>query len=141
MTPEVPRRFIKVAAAALIQDGKVLIVRRPPGDVGAGGWEFPGGKIEEGETPEQAVVREIDEELALAVRVVASLGNAVHAYENLDLDLFVFVCERTAGTLELREHDAQEWLTADELAAGRLLPADRPFVEPLRAWMRANAKR
>ena len=127
-----PRRRIRVVACALVENAKVLIVRRPEGEVGAGGWEFPGGKIEPGESPGQALVREIEEELGVIVGVDADLGWIHHAYENVDIDLNLMICHRRDGDIVLHEHDAMEWVEPAKLEAEKLLAADRPFVQTLR---------
>lgn len=107
--------------------------------MGAGGWEFPGGKIETGETPPEALVREVMEELSVSIGIDADLGWAFHAYENLDIDLNVFVCHRLKGEIVLHEHDALEWIEVAKLQKERLLPADWPFVERLQSWTRSQS--
>ncbi|MBX3041684.1 MAG: ribosome small subunit-dependent GTPase A [Bdellovibrionaceae bacterium] len=129
------RRSIDVVGAVLVADEKVLIVRRPPHDTGAGFWEFPGGKIDPGETPEQALHREIQEELEIQIEILADLGIVHHAYPNLDVHLHLFLCRQTGGELVLREHDALEWISPWLLENERLLAADRPFVGPLQMMM------
>lgn len=141
------RRFLRVVGAAFVdrgdtkdgaQQARVLIVRRPPGDTGAGLWEFPGGKIEVGETAEEALHREIEEELGVRARVLGDLGEILHSYDTADIELRVFVCGDLSGTLELREHDAMEWRPVDTLDQADLLAADKPFVRRLREWLEAN---
>ena len=138
MTVTPSRRRIRAVAAALIERGQVLIVRRPPGDVGAGAWEFPGGKIEPGESPVQALKREIEEELAVQIQIEKDLGWRHHAYENVDVELNVMVCRRTLGEITLIEHDALEWVDPLHLIEEKLLAADRPFVQLLQEWARAS---
>lgn len=133
-----PRRRIRAVAAAIVEGGRVLIVRRPPGDVGAGAWEFPGGKIEPGESPVQALQREIDEELAIQIQIEMDFGWISHSYETVDVDLNVMLCRRTLGEIVLIEHDALEWVDPLHLVEEKLLAADRPFVGLLRDWMRSN---
>lgn len=129
------RRFIRVVGAAFTDgQNRVLIVRRPPGDTGAGLWEFPGGKIEVGESPEQALHREIDEELGVRGRILADLGLHLHAYDTADIELRVFVCGDLEGELRLLEHDAMRWVSIEELGGAELLAADRPFVQRLADW-------
>lgn len=127
-----PRRRIRVVGAALIDHGKILIVRRPPHDTGAGMWEFPGGKIEPGESPAQALVREIEEELGVQAGIEVDLGWIHHAYETVDIELNVMICHLRSGTITLYEHDAMEWVTPDGLVEHRLLAADRPFVQKIK---------
>ena len=132
-TPQ--RRRLRVVGAALLESDKVLIVRRPQGDVGAGAWEFPGGKIEVGESPKQALHREVEEELGIQVEILADLGWIEHAYDNVDIELNVFVCRRTLGDIVLAEHDAQNWVKPSELKMDELLAADRPFVQKIVDWI------
>lgn len=132
---QIPRRFIRVVGAVLVDGNKVLIVRRPPQDKGAGLWEFPGGKIENGESPEQALQREIEEELALSIQIEFDLGRRQHAYDNTDVDLQLYICRIIGGTLELREHDAMEWILPKNLKVEKLLAADRPFVGDIQNYL------
>ena len=127
-----PKRHIEVVGAAIVDGAKVLLVRRGPGEKGAGLWEFPGGKIEPGESPEEALKREVREELSLEVHIVRDLGRIFHSYPELDLHLRVFLCHLEGGTLHLTDHDAFQWLPAEEIELETLLPADKPFVEVLR---------
>lgn len=122
------KRRISVVGAAILRGGKVLITRRPPHDTGAGFWEFPGGKIEPGESPSQALVREIEEELAIHVRIRGDLGTHFHSYATVDIDMQIFLCEQVGGQLELREHDAADWVAPADLRAEVMLEADRPFI-------------
>ena len=126
-------REIQVVGGVLVEDGRVLIVRRPHHDTGGGLWEFPGGKIEEGENPSQALAREIDEELGLRVRVGQDLGLLSHRYPQVLIHMRLFLMTRLSGEIELREHDAYEWTAPELLEEERLLLADRPFVSRIRA--------
>lgn len=123
-----------LVVAALIRrfgdtEKRILIVRRGPGQSGAGYWEFPGGKVEVGESPEQALVREIDEELALSIRVGDLLGEADFAYPAKFIRLRVYWAEAVHGQLQLSEHDAFKWCLSQEISVQELSEADRPFVE------------
>lgn len=131
---QIQRRFIRVVGAVLVEGEKVLVVRRPPQDRGGGFWEFPGGKIEDGESPRQALLREIEEELALSIRIEHDLGSRRHAYDSTDVDLQLFICRKIGGTLELREHDALEWVAPQDLKTESLLAADRPFVADIQEF-------
>lgn len=138
MTDQV-RRSIEVVGAVIIRPGlrpmgmlpQVLIVRRPPHDKGAGLWEFPGGKIEAGESSEEALRREILEELNVEIKILHDIGAKFHSYPELDLNLHLYLCQWMGGDLELREHDAMEWVELPDLDVDRLLEADRPFVAEL----------
>lgn len=123
-----------LVVAALIRrygdpEKKILIVRRGPGQTGAGAWEFPGGKVEKGESPEQALVREIQEELGIEIKVGALLGEAIYAYPSKVIKLRVHWSESLSSDLQLVEHDAFKWLRAEEIQVSELSEADRPFVE------------
>jgi 8-oxo-dGTP diphosphatase len=119
-----------VVGVALLRDGRVLAARRPPGPNSRGGWEFPGGKVEPGESDRQAAVREVREELGLEVLVGSSLGPDQRAGERY---LFrVYVGRVLHGEPVLHEHSEVRWLAADELYDVDWLAADRPFLEPLR---------
>lgn len=125
------KRQIRVAGGALMQDGKVLIVQRPVHEAGGGFWEFPGGKIEASESPSQALMREIDEELAIQVRPARDLGWSTHEYDDVIIELNIWICEWQSGEIELREHQGLRWLEPWELNADDLSPADRPFIPRL----------
>ena len=117
-----------VVGVAVVEDGRVLAAYRPGPD---GGWEFPGGKVEPGETDEEAAVREIREELDLEIKVGASLGTGVDisaAYR-----LYVYLATIVAGDPVLREHSELRWFAAAELDERDWLVPDRPFVRELRS--------
>lgn len=125
-----------LVVAALIRryadpERRILVVRRGPGQSGAGFWEFPGGKVERGESPEQALIREIDEELALSIRVGDLLGEADFAYPAKLIRLRVYWAENFQGTIQLVEHDAFKWCLPEEIVVDELSEADRPFVEKI----------
>ncbi len=122
--------------AAVIQreldsEGRVLIVRRGPGLSGAGFWEFPGGKVEEGETQEGALIREINEELGIDIAVGAKVGEIEYSYPSKVIRLIVFRALLKVDLIELREHDLFRWCKIDEIKVSELSPADRPFVQML----------
>ena len=120
-----------VAAAALIDaDGRVLVQQRPPGKPMAGLWEFPGGKIEPGETPEGALIRELAEELGIGVEA-ACLAPAAFASEPLGekhLLLLLYVCRKWSGTAEPRHAAALKWVRPVELHRLEMPPADKPLI-------------
>lgn len=126
------KREIEVVGAAIVgDDGRVLIVRRNPGDTGGGRWEFPGGKIDPGETAEQALVREIREELSLEIGALHDLGKVRHEYDDTIIHLRVYRAKVLGGSIRLVDHDALEWLFPKDLDPRRLIEADRPFVQRL----------
>jgi 8-oxo-dGTP diphosphatase len=118
-----------VVGVALLRDGRVLAARRAPGPNSPGGWEFPGGKVEPGESERQAAVREVREELGLIVSVGPSLGEE---YVGEKYVFRVYVGSPVSGELVLHEHTEVRWLGPDELYDVDWLAADRPFLEPLR---------
>ena len=124
-----------VAAAALVDaDGRVLICQRPEGKPLAGLWEFPGGKVEAGETPEACLIRELDEELGITVTTscLAPFVFASHAYENFHLLMPLFLIRRWEGVVVNREHKAMAWVRPNQMGAYPMPPADAPLV----AWLR-----
>lgn len=133
------KSVILVVAAALVDpEGRVLIAQRPPGKTMAGLWEFPGGKIETGETPEQALIRELEEELAILVKepCLAPFTFASHAYADFHLLMPLYLCRRWEGVPVPREHVAIKWVRPRELIADPgafpLPAADLPLLPMLR---------
>jgi 8-oxo-dGTP diphosphatase len=130
-----PKPLLLVAAAALIDvDGRVLICQRPQGKQMAGLWEFPGGKVEAGETPEACVIRELEEELGITVThaCVAPFVFASHSYEGFHLLMPLYLVRRWTGTVRAREHKALAWVKPAALSDYPMPPADEPLV----AWLR-----
>jgi 8-oxo-dGTP diphosphatase len=126
-----PRRMLLVAACALIDaDGRVLITERPEGKQLAGLWEFPGGKVEPGETPEQTVVRELHEELGIETKVacLAPLTFASHSYDGFHLLMPLYVCRRFWGTPEGREGQRLKWVRPRDMRNYPMPPADAPLI-------------
>lgn len=126
---------VLVVAAALIDvDGRVLIARRPEGKQLAGLWEFPGGKVDLGERPEDALIRELREELEIEVTeaCLAPFVFASHAYETFHLLMPLYLCRRWKGVIRAREHSALAWVRPERLADYPMPPADEPLV----AWLR-----
>jgi 8-oxo-dGTP diphosphatase len=139
MMEENAKPIILVVAAALIDpDGRVLIAKRPPDKAMAGLWEFPGGKIETGETPEQGLIRELAEDLAIAVKepCLAPFTFASHAYDRFHLLMPLFLCRRWEGTPVPREHVSIKWIRPGELIADPasypMPAADLPLLPMLR---------
>lgn len=127
-------KTVQVAAALIINQDKVFATQRGYGEF-KDGWEFPGGKIEPGETPEEALKREIQEELATEIRVEQPLTTVEYDYPTFHLSMECFLCKVERGDLTLLEHEAKKWLSFDELDAVDWLPADRIVVEGLRKYM------
>jgi 8-oxo-dGTP diphosphatase len=128
-------RLVLVAAVALIDpDGRVLLAQRPPGKSMAGLWEFPGGKVEAGETPEAALIRELHEELGIDTwaSCLAPLSFASHAYDDFHLLMPVFACRKWQGIVTPREGQALAWVRADRLREYPMPPADLPLIPVLR---------
>jgi 8-oxo-dGTP diphosphatase len=126
--------ILLVAACALVDaDRCVLIAQRPQGKSFAGLWEFPGGKLEPGETPEAALIRELDEELGISAELSAllPLTFASHSYESFHLLMPVFVCRKWQGIPQPREHTALQWVRPQALRDYPMPPADEPLIATL----------
>lgn len=124
---------IAVVAAAVVRDGLVLCAQRPYGGRLPGSWEFPGGKIEKGETPKEALRRELDEELSLCVGDIGpELATTHHSYPFAEITLTTFMCVHTAGEFVLHEHQAARWVRPSDLGGLEWSPADVPAVSALR---------
>jgi 8-oxo-dGTP diphosphatase len=127
-------KLVLVAACALIDaDGRVLIAQRPAGRPMAGLWEFPGGKVEAGERPEQCLIRELKEELAIAVNeaCLAPLTFASHAYPDFHLLMPLYVCRRWDGIVTAQEGQRLAWVRPERLRDFPMPPADTPLVSHL----------
>ena len=124
---------VRVVAAVIhrLEDERVLLVRRGPGQSGAGSWEFPGGKVELQESDRQALRREIEEELGLLVEVRSFVGEELYQYPSKTIRLCLYHVMIEGGVLNLTEHDASEWRLISEIDETSLSPADRPFVARL----------
>ena len=127
-------KTIRVVAAIIIHDGKVFATQRGYGEL-KGGWEFPGGKIEAGETPQAALIREIEEELDTEIEVGELLDTVEYDYPDFHLSMDCFVCKVVAGDLVLKEHQNAKWLTRETLGDVDWLPADRGLLEKIRGVM------
>ena len=128
---EAGKKILLVAACALLdQDGRILLAQRPEGKSLAGLWEFPGGKVEHGETPEETLVRELDEELGIKTKVacLAPLTFASHSYETFHLLMPLFVCRRFEGTARGLEGQALKWVKPQALRDYPMPPADEPLI-------------
>lgn len=136
--PGAERKLVLVAACALIDtDGRVLLTRRPEGKAMAGLWEFPGGKLEAGESPEEAVIRELQEELGIDVasNCLAAFAFASHQYERFNLLMPLFLCRRWNGRPDGREGQALAWVRPDKLADYPMPAADKPLIPLLRDFL------
>jgi 8-oxo-dGTP diphosphatase len=130
--------IILVAAVALFdKDGRVLIAQRPEGKSMAGLWEFPGGKVESGETPEQALIRELQEELAVDTveSCLAPFTFASHAYDDFHLLMPLYVCRKWQGKVAPVEGQALKWVLPMQLKEYPMPPADKPLIAMLRDWL------
>ncbi|MDR3527357.1 MAG: 8-oxo-dGTP diphosphatase MutT [Rhizomicrobium sp.] len=128
-------KLVLVAACALIDsDGRVLIAERPADKAMGGLWEFPGGKFEAGERPEEALIRELQEELGITVKeaCLAPFSFASHSYADFHLLMPLFICRRWEGTPQPREHMALKWVWAKDLPNYPMPPADIPLIPMLR---------
>lgn len=131
-------KTVLVSAAALIDiDGRVLLAQRPEGKSMAGLWEFPGGKVEPGETPEAALIRELHEELGIGTwdSCLAPLSFASHSYSDFHLLMPLFACRRWTGTPTGKEGQRLAWVRVQALADYPMPPADLPLIPILRDWL------
>jgi 8-oxo-dGTP diphosphatase len=129
---------VLVSAVALLDaDGRVLLAQRPEGKSMAGLWEFPGGKVEPGETPETALVRELKEELSVDIResCLAPLAFASHSYETFHLLMPLYVCRQWRGKVLPTEGQRIAWVRAEKLRDYPMPPADAPLIPILQDWL------
>jgi 8-oxo-dGTP diphosphatase len=127
-------KLVLVAACALIDaDGRVLIAQRPQGKSMAGLWEFPGGKVETGERPEQSLIRELEEELGISVKeeCLAPLTFASHLYPDFHLLMPLYVCRRWDGIPSAQEQQRLKWVRPNDLRNYPMPPADEPLISHL----------
>ena len=131
-------KIVLVAAVALIDsDGRVLLAQRPEGKSMAGLWEFPGGKVESGETPEHALIRELEEELGINTwqSCLAPLTFASHGYDDFHLLMPLFACRKWEGIPHGHEGQALKWVAVKDLRDYPMPPADIPLIPVLRDWL------
>ena len=124
-------KTINVVAAIIIKDNKIFATQRGYGEF-KDGWEFPGGKVEQGEAPENAIVREIKEELDTVIEVKEYFDTVEYDYPNFHLSMKCYICTVVSGKLELLEHEAAKWLDKDSLDSVAWLPADLGLVDKLK---------
>ena len=131
-------KIVLVAAVALIDaDGRVLLAQRPEGKSMAGLWEFPGGKVEQGETPEACLIRELHEELGINTweSCLAPLTFASHSYEDFHLLMPLFACRKWEGIVQGREGQQLAWVRPNQMRDYPMPPADLPLIPILRDWL------
>ncbi|WP_136619773.1 MULTISPECIES: (deoxy)nucleoside triphosphate pyrophosphohydrolase [Mesorhizobium] len=125
------KRLLLVAACALVDaDGRVLLAQRPQGKQLAGLWEFPGGKVEPGETPEQCIIRELHEEIGIETDIpcLAPLTFASHSYDDFHLLMPLFICRRFRGIAQPKEGQALKWVRPKQMRDYPMPPADAPLI-------------
>lgn len=127
-------KTIKVVAAIIKEENKILATQRGYGEF-QGGWEFPGGKIELGETKEEALIREIREELDTEVIVEELFDTVEYDYPNFHLSMDCFICSIKEGNFVLKEHQEARWLTKETLDSVEWLPADQGLIEKLKGYL------
>ena len=125
--------MIDVVCGVIFDQGKVFLCRRKPEKQRGGYWEFPGGKIEEAESPENALKRELKEELEMEIAEIRFFHATVHEYENITIRLLAFTCKFVASTYKMTDHDTFEWMCIEHLPNKMIAPADLPIVEKLLA--------
>lgn len=125
--------MIKVTAAIIVDSGKVFIAKRKPPGRMPGMWEFPGGKIEEGETPEQCLKRELHEELGIEVTIGRHVGTSIYEYDFYTVELMAYLAEVLSGEIELHDHADMAWVEYGELSEYEFAPADMLFVEMIKS--------
>jgi len=123
--------IVKVTAAMLVKDNKIIIAKRGPDDKLAYKWEFPGGKIEINETPEQCLKREMKEEFDIDVSVGEYLGSSIYHYDHISIELMAFRASWDSGEIDLKDHDDFRWISLEQLTEFDFAPADLIFVEKL----------
>jgi len=125
--------MLRVTAAILIKDGRVLIAKRKADDKLANKWEFPGGKIEAGESPEECLRREMREEFQVEVSVGRFFGESKYHYDHADIHLLAYLANLERGELTPTSHAEYHWVKFDELGRYEFAPADKPFVEKIQS--------
>lgn len=128
-------KTIEVVAAVIVNKDKIFATQRGYGDQ-KGGWEFPGGKMEAGETPQEALVREIKEELETDIEVGDLIDTVEYDYLKFHLKMHCFICSIKHGDLVLKEHEDAKWLTIDTLDTVSWLPADLSLIEKLKCYLK-----
>ena len=129
--------ILVVAVALIDKDGRILLAQRPPNKSMAGLWEFPGGKVEDGENPEDALIRELNEELGIDTwgSCLAPLSFASHSYEDFHLLMPLFACRKWIGTPMAMEGQVLKWVSKNDLKNYAMPPADIPLIAAIRDWL------
>jgi len=130
---------VHVAAAVILDGTRALVARRAEGQALAGHWEFPGGKIENWETPQECVEREMFEEFGVRAKAGAVLLETSHVYPNVALELVAVLASIVDGTLTPTVHDKAEWVDIEDLSRRKLAPADKPIADRLLALLNSGA--
>ncbi len=136
--PQGPVKLVTVSAVVMVDiDGRILIAQRPEGKSMAGLWEFPGGKVEAGETPERALIRELKEELGIDTieSCLAAFTFASHTYDDFHLLMPVFLCRKWDGFVQAKEGQALKWVKIEDLKNYSMPPADEPLIAMIRDFL------
>ncbi|MEP2937628.1 MAG: (deoxy)nucleoside triphosphate pyrophosphohydrolase [Gilvibacter sp.] len=128
--------MIKVACGIIKNSGKYFLCRRGPSKTFSGFWEFPGGKVENNETPEDALKRELIEELNMKVEILNCFTTVNYDYDTFKIELIAFSCNYVDSTINMIDHDRVEWLDLEQLSLKKLTPADIPIVRKLNSLNR-----
>ncbi|WP_223550500.1 (deoxy)nucleoside triphosphate pyrophosphohydrolase [Aestuariivivens sp. NBU2969] len=123
--------LIKVVCGVIYKDNKILLCRRKPGKFLEGYWEFPGGKVEDYETNENSLIRELQEELEMEVKIESFFTISEHHYEKFSIELIVYKCIYKTSNFKLTDHDKYEWVKPNDLLNWKLAPADIPIAKKL----------
>jgi len=123
--------MIKVVAAIIHKDNKIMIAKRKENKSMGGFWEFPGGKIDPGETPEESLVRELKEEMDISIKVEKYVGESIYDYGDIVICLLGYLASIENGDIILNDHDEYEWVTLENICKFKLAPADIPLVRML----------
>ena len=123
--------MIKVTAAILIKDGKILIAKRKAYDRQANKWEFPGGTVEQNETPQACLIREMQEEFGINISVGKIFGESIYHYDHGSIKLLAYMAHWECGQISLKDHADYRWVSSRQLAEYDFAPADIPFVDKL----------
>ena len=131
---KVKMKTIKVVAAIIVDNGRVFATQRGYGDF-RGGWEFPGGKVEVGESLEAALMREIEEELELQIDVNELLEAIEYDYPTFHLSMACFICSINSGKVILKEHESAQWVNSEQIDSLNWLPADQLLLEKIKSYL------